>query len=344
MKAVVIYKHGEPEVLEMTELSTPQPGPGEVLVRVQACALNHLDLWVRRGIPSLKLSYPHILGSDVAGIIHEVGDGVSLEVGQKALISPGLSCGKCKECLSGRDNLCRYYGILGEHLNGGYAEFVKVPMQNILPYPEPLSFEEAACLPLVFLTGWQMVFRKAKVKAGEWVLVMAAGSGVSTAIIQLLKLSGTIVIAAAGSEDKLNRARELGADFTINYRQTDYLEEVKRITHRRGVDVVFDHTGAENWNKSLACLTWGGRFVTCGATSGYSVPLDLRHVYYRQLSILGSTMGSKGDLFHIVQLAMDRKIKPVLYRILPLKEAAEAHRILENREVIGKVVLKISDS
>jgi len=325
----------------MAELPTPQPAPGEVLVRVYACALNHLDLWVRKGIPTLKLSYPHILGSDVAGIIHEVGDGVSLEVGQKVLLSPGLSCGRCSACLSGRDNLCRHYGILGEHLNGGYAEFVKVPIQNILPYPEPLSFEEAACLPLVFLTAWQMVFSKAKVKAGEWALVMAAGSGVSTAILQLLKLSGVTVIAAAGSEDKVNRARELGADFTINYHQTDYLEEVKRITHRRGVDVVFDHTGAENWDKSLACLTWGGKLVTCGATSGHEAKVDLRRIFYRQLSILGSTMGSKGDLFPIIQLASERKIKPVLYKIFPLTEASEAHRILENREVIGKIVLKI---
>ncbi len=341
MKAVVIYEHGNRDVLKYEEIPTPKPSPKQVLVKIKACALNHLDIWVRRGIPGLKLKYPHILGADIAGEIAELGEGVDgLKTGEKVLISPGVSCGKCKMCLSGRDNLCKNYHILGEGINGGYAEYVVIPQENVLPFPEGMSFEEASAIPLVFLTAWHMIVKKANLQPQETVFITAAGSGVSTAAIQIAKAIGAYVIAGASSDEKLAKAKELGADEVINYSKEDIPKRIKEITGG-GVDLILDHTGVVNWDKKIASLKWGGRIVICGATSGFNAEIDLRHIFFKQLSIIGSTMGSKGDLFEVLELVKRGVLKPVVYKVLPLKEAKEGHRILEEKEVIGKVVLKV---
>ncbi|MFZ5444311.1 MAG: zinc-binding dehydrogenase [Myxococcota bacterium] len=340
MRAIAFRTHGGPEVLEQLELPTPQPGAKDVRVKVKAVALNHLDLWVRKGWPGLKLALPHVLGSDIAGVVDAVGAEVSdLAVGTEVLVNPGLSCGACEKCLSGDDVLCRRYQIVGEDVAGGYAEYVCVPRQNILPKPKRLSFEEAACLPLTFLTAWHMLFARAQLKAGETVLIHAAGSGVGSAAVQLAKLAGATVIATASTPVKLEKAKALGADHLINYAEQDFLDEVKKLTNRRLVDVVFEHVGASTWDKSIACLPKGGRLVTCGATSGAEVQLDLRTLFYKSISLLGSTMGSKSELFRILELVERGRLVPVLDRVLPLERAAEAHGLLADRKTFGNVVL-----
>ncbi len=340
MKAIFFRQHGDADVLEYGELPEPKLLSNSVLVRVKAVALNHLDIFVRKGWLGLSLEFPHVPGSDVAGVVERVGSEVSdLKVGEAVLVNPGLSCGHCERCLLGEDNLCRSHKLLGEHVRGGYAELVAVPRQNILPKPSNLSFEQAACVPLTFLTAWTMLVRKAQVKPGETVLVHAAGSGVGSAGIQIAKLLGATVITTASTQEKLNRGKELGADYLINYAQTDFLKEVKKITQRRMVDVVFEHVGTDTFEKSVASLPYGGRLVTCGATTGYEAKLDLRVLFYKQISLLGSTMGSKGDLFRILELVQQGRLRPVLDRVLPLQKAAEAQRQLESRAHFGNVVL-----
>ncbi len=341
MKAVVLRRHGGPDVLELTDLPVPEPGPGQVRVAVRAVGLNHLDLWVRRGGPAFHLEYPHRLGSDVAGIIDLVGPGVDdLASGTRVVVSPGLSCGVCRACLSGRDNLCPRYGILGETRSGGYCQFLVVPRQNIAPFPGELSFPEAATSLLTFLTAWQMVARKAQVRPGETVLVQGAGSGVGVAALQIAKLFGARVIATAGSDAKLERLRQLGADEVINYQTQDFVAEIKGFTDRRGVDVVIEHVGGETFASSIKATASGGRIVTCGATAGPKPAIDLRHVFFRQIAILGSTMGSKGDLLEVLGHVAAGRLRPVVDRVLPLSEAAEAHRLLESRQVFGKLALE----
>ncbi len=340
MKAMTLRSHGGPEVLTLEELPTPSTPPGHVRVRVGAVAMNHLDLWVRRGLPHLKLAYPFLLGADVAGTVDEVGEGVvDVRAGDEIVVNPGWSCGRCRECLSGRDNLCRHYQLMGEDRSGGYAELIVVPAQNVVGKPKSLSMAEAAALPTTFLTAWQMLTRKAPVSPGDDVLVMAAGSGVGVAAIQIAKLRGARVIATASSDDKLARARALGADETINHASQDLVAEVKRLTGKRGVDIVFEHVGAAVWEKVILATRRGGRIVTCGATSGFDARTDLRHVFFRQLEILGSTMGAKGDLFDILQLVGAGKLKPIVDRTMPLAEARAAHQLLESRAAFGKIVL-----
>jgi NADPH:quinone reductase-like Zn-dependent oxidoreductase len=346
MKAVVMEQHGGVEVLQLRDLKPPPLRPSQVRVRVRAVGLNHLDVWVRQGWPALKLTFPHLLGSDIAGTVEEVGSDVrhdpkvpALTVGTDVVLNPGLSCGHCRECLLGRDALCRSYAILGEHTTGGYAELIDVPPQNLCPKPPKLSFEEAACVPLTFLTSWAMLVDRAQLRAGETVLVHAAGSGVGVAAVQIGKLLGARVIATAGSDDKLRRARELGADETINYEKEDFAKAVKVLTDKKGVDVVFEHVGQKTWAGSMAALGPGGRLVTCGATTGFDVGLDLRFLFIKQLSILGSTMGSKGSMFDILRHVEAGRLRPVLDRVLPLENAARAHGLLESRAQFGKVVL-----
>jgi NADPH:quinone reductase-like Zn-dependent oxidoreductase len=342
MRAVVLREHGGPEVLQHESIERPEPGPGQVRVAVKAVSLNHLDIWVRRGGPAFHLEYPHRLGSDVAGVIDAFGPGVApaqLAVGDRVVVSPGLSCSRCQACLSGADNLCPEYRILGENTQGGYAEHVVVPVQNLAPYPDGLSYEEAASVLLPFLTAWQMLVRKAQVRPGEIVLVHGAGSGVGVAAIQICKLLGARVIATASSEDKLARARALGADHTIDYVKGDFTSEVRGLTLKRGVDVVFEHVGGETFTRSIKVTRNGGRIVTCGATSGFTPAIDLRHVFFRQIQILGSTMGSKGDLFEVLKHVTAGRLRPVIHTVMPLAEAAGAHRLLEARQAFGKVVL-----
>jgi NADPH:quinone reductase-like Zn-dependent oxidoreductase len=308
---------------------------------VRAVALNHLDLWVRAGLPSLKVAFPHLLGSDVAGVVEQLGVGVTgVREGDAVVVNPGLSCGRCRACLLGRDNLCRAYQIIGEHVSGGYAERLAIPAQNVIAKPANLTFPEAAAMPLVFLTAWHALIARAELRAGETVLVHAAGSGVGSAAIQVAKLVGASVIATAGSDAKCEKARVLGADHAINYEAEDFLAAVKKLTGRRGVEVVFEHVGKSTWEKSILALMNGGRLVTVGATTGYDPPTDLRHVFYRRLSILGSTMGSKGELFDLLRFAEQGRLRPVVDRILPLAQAREAHGLIAERAQFGKIVLE----
>ncbi len=340
MKAIVLHEHGGPEVLRYEDVPDPEPGPGEVIVRVKAVALNRLDLWVRKGLPHLRLKYPHILGADVAGVVETLGPGVDgVEAGAPVLVQPAVSCGRCRMCLSGADNLCRDYAILGENVMGGYAEKIAVRAANLLPYPEGMPFERAACIPLTFMTAWQMIVRKAEVRPGEWVLVHAAGSGVGSAAVQIAKLHGATVIATVGSAGKIAAAKDLGADHVIDYGATDFAGEVRTLTGKRGVDVVIEHVGPATIAGSLKSLAWGGRLVICGSTSGPTAEINLVEVFFRQLRILGSTMGGKADLFAVIDHVRAGRLRPVFDSALPLQRAREAHERLESRSQFGKVVL-----
>ncbi|WP_394826810.1 zinc-binding dehydrogenase [Pendulispora albinea] len=342
-EAMVIRQTGGPEVLTRETIEIPEPGPREVLVRIRAVALNHVDIWMRRGLPHVKYDFPHRLGADIAGEIEALGPGArGCTVGQKVLLAPAVSCGVCARCLSGEDNLCPQYRMFGETTQGGYARHIVVPDANILPYPGELPFTQAAALPLVYLTAWQMVVARAQVKPGDTVLVQAVGSGVSTAAIQIAKLHGARVIGTAGSDEKLARAKELGLDEGINYTTADFVAEVKKLTgSKKGVDAVIEHVGGDVFVKSILATRWGGCVVTCGATAGFAPTIDLRHIFFRQVRVLGSTMGSKGDLHRMIPLFSQGKLRPVVDRVLPLWSAAEAHRVLEERKAFGKVVLEV---
>ncbi len=345
MKAFRIHRHGGPEVLDLEEMPRPEPGPGEVRVAVRACALNRLDLWVRNGIPGHTFPLPLIPGSEVAGDVEALGDGVqNIRPGDPTLVAPGLSCGHCDRCLGGEDMLCPRYGILGEHRDGGYAEYLAVPARNILPLPRGLSYVEAAALPLVFMTAWHMLVARARLQPLEDVLIHAAGSGVSSAGIQIARLLGAPrIIATAGSAEKLEKARALGATHLIDYRQTDFAKEVREITGGKGVEVVFDHVGGEVFERSLRALAWAGRIVFCGATAGAEARINLRAAFYKSVSLLGSTMGSMAELRHLLRFIEAGKLRPVVDRALPLEEAGEAQQALERREQFGKIVLTVGD-
>ncbi len=342
MRAIVFERHGGPEVLTYVEAKEPTVGPNDVLVRVRACALNRLDLWVRGGLPNVAIPLPHIPGSDVAGEIAKTGSEVKgVRVGQKVVLAPGVACGRCAACLAGQDNRCRQFTNLGYMIDGGCAEFVRAPEVNCMPYPENLSWEEAAAVPLVFQTAWHMLVGRAELQPGEDVLILGAGSGVGSAAIQIAKFLGARVIATAGSEEKLEKARGLGADFTVNHKTEKIRDEVRRITGKRGVDIVFEHVGTETWEESLASLTASGRLVTCGATTGFDAKIDLRFLFSRQLSLLGSYMGTKSELLTVLKLVASERLKPIVDRVFPLAEAAKAHEYLESGAQFGKVVLQV---
>ena len=341
MKAIIFHEHGGPEVLRYTEVAEPRINATEVLVRVRAVALNHLDLWVRRGLAGITFPMPHIPGSDIAGEVAKVGELVTrVKVGQKMVLAPGVSCGQCPQCLGGADNRCRKYTNFGYMIDGGCAEYVRSPEVNCIPLPGDLTFEEAAAVPLVFLTAWHMLVSRAQLQAGEDVLVIGAGSGVGSAAIQIAKHMGARVIATAGSDAKLVKARELGADEVINHSKQNILDEVRRLTDRRGVDVVFEHVGVAVWDMCLHSLASNGRLVTCGATTGYEAQLDLRYLFSKHISLLGSYMGSKAELYAVLKLIGQRELRPVIDRVMPLAECARAHELLEKREQFGKIVLK----
>ena len=340
MRAVTFSQHGGPEVLKYTEAPDPQIQANEVLVEVRACALNHLDVWVRAGLPGIKIPLPHILGDDVAGVVRAAGELVTwTKPGDEVMVQPGVSCGHCVECLAGRDNMCDEYDMIGYRRDGGYAELLSVPGVNVIPKPKDLSWPEAAALPLVTLTAWHMLVTQARVQPGEDVLVHAAGSGVGSLGIQIAKLRGARVIASASSDEKLAKARELGADETVNYTRDDWPKEVKKLTNGRGVDVVFEHTGEATWPGSIVSLKKGGRLVTCGATSGFDARTDLRQVFYRHLTILGSMMGSKAELLAAMKFIESGQLHAVVDRTLPLAEARKAHELMEDRAQFGKLVL-----
>ena len=342
MKAVRFHQHGGPDVLRYEDAPDPTPGPGEVLVRVRACALNHLDLWARRGLPGRNTPMPHITGSDLAGEVVS-SNATEVAIGRRVMLQPGVSCGRCEACLSGKDNECASYEVLGYlHHDGGYAEYVKVPVQNLLSIPGEIDFVHAAAFPLTFLTAWHMLMTCARLKRGEDVLVLAAGSGVGQAAIQVAALHGARVFATAGSDDKLERARSLGAVEVIHHHRQDIAEEIKRLTNRRGVDVVIEHVGEATWAKSVRSLARGGRLVTCGATTGANGAINLNALFGKQLTIHGSYMGTKGELIRAARCFLAGQLKPVIDRTFPLHEAADAHRRMEESEQFGKIVLEVS--
>ena len=340
MKAVLVPRHGDESVLTIADLPAPRPGPGEVLLQVKAAGVNHLDTWVRRGLPGITLPLPMIPGSDAAGLVAEIGAGVTgIKTGDRVFVSPGYSCERCVECYSGREPLCRDYGLFGEHRNGTQAELVALKASQVMPLPERLSFEEGAAFPLVFLTAWHMLVGRAGVKPGDDVLVHAGGGGVGSAAIQIARLCGARVLATVGSDKKAESVRALGAEIVINHRVEDVLAQVKRATGKRGVDVVIDSVGQETWEGSIQSLAKGGRLVTCGATTGYHGSTDLRFVFFKGLSILGSTMGSRGELLRVARLVGEGRLRPVVDRVLPLEQVADAHRAVAGRDLFGKIIL-----
>jgi NADPH:quinone reductase-like Zn-dependent oxidoreductase len=340
MKAARIHQHGGPEALVYEDAPEPAIKANQVLVRVRACALNHLDLFVRAGIPGMKFSMPHILGSDIAGEIVAVGDLCErVKPGWRVLLSPGMSCRQCEYCLAGNDNLCRRFTMFGYGMDGGDVELLAAPEYSAIQIPDSLSFEEAAAAPLVFLTAWHMLMTRAKLQPGEDVLVLAASSGVGTCAIQLAKMFQCRVIATAGGEAKLAKALALGADHVIDHYQQDISAEVKKLTGKRGVDVVVEHVGAATWTKSVESLAPAGRLVTCGATTGFDARLDLRYLFSKQYSLLGSFMGTMGELHQVLKFVFRGQLKPIVDRVYPLAEIREAHERLERKEQFGKVVV-----
>lgn len=343
MKAVVIPRYGGPEVLEFVEdQPEPVPGPDEVVLHVHAASVNHLDLAVRKGIPTLKLTLPHIPGADVAGEVARLGSDVTgFEPGDRVVANPGLSCGRCEFCVAGEPVLCADYRMLGEHVPGTYAEYVVVPARNLLPIPVDMDWVPAAAAPLVFMTAWRLLVTRARIRPGEDVLVLGAGSGVSTAAIQIAKLAGCTVYTTSSSDAKLKRAKELGADVVINYTEMPWSKAIWELTGKRGVDVVLDHVGEATFKDSLRSLRKGGRLVVPGATTGPLPQIDLRYLFWRQLSVLGSTMANPREFEDVMKLVFMGRLKPVVDRVFPLREAREAHAYLEKAEQFGKVVLSV---
>lgn len=340
MKAVRFHEHGGPEVLRYEEAPEPLIREDEVLIQVKACALNHLDLWLREGVRGWTLNFPHILGSDISGVVVRAGSLAGrFKSGDRVLLCPGISCGHCEACFKGLDSACRDYTMFGLKVDGGYAEFVKSPEANVLPLPGDLSFDEAAAVPLVFLTAWHMLVTRAALKPGEDVLIIGAGSGAGSAAIQVAKLLGARVIAVAGTDAKLEKARALGADETINHTRQSIRDEVRRLTGRRGVDVVFDHVGAAVWEDCFESLATYGRFVTCGVTSGGEVKLNLQALFGRQRALYGSFMGGKGELVEALRHVAAGRLKAVIDSVFPLREAAAAQKKMESRDFFGKILL-----
>ena len=338
MKAVRIHQFGGPEVLNYEDIPDPQPRKDQVLVRVKACSLNHLDIWVRKGLPGVKL--PHILGSDIAGEVAEVGEYVSgFTRGQRVLVAPMHYCGHCIECSAGIQNQCPEFTVLGNAVDGGNCELIAVPASNVIPIPDSLDFNQAASVPLVFVTAWHMLFGLAGIRPGQTVLVLGASSGVGIAAIQIAKMFHCRVITTAGNDSKLEKARALGADYGIDHYKQKISEEVRKITGKEGVDIVVEHVGASTWDESMRSLKTGGTLVTCGATTGATVGIDLRHLFARQLRLLGSYMGTMGELHEVLSHVFAGRLKPIVDRAFPLAEIREAHAYLEKSQMFGKVIL-----
>jgi NADPH:quinone reductase-like Zn-dependent oxidoreductase len=338
MKAVRLHEFGGPEVLRYEDVADPQPRKDQVLIRIKACALNHLDIWVRKGLPGVNL--PHILGSDIAGEIVEVGEYVTgFKAGQRVLLAPMHFCNRCAKCVAGLQNQCREFTVLGNGVDGGDCELIAVPAVNVIPIPDSLDFNQAASVPLVFLTAWHMLVGRAGIRLGQTVLVLGAGSGVGIAAIQIAKLFHARVITTAGDEKKLEKARSLGADHGIDHYKQKISQEVRRITDKEGVDIVVEHVGAATWDESIKSLKPGGTIVTCGATTGPSAAFDLRFVYSRQLNFLGSYMGTMGELYDVLGHVFAGRVRPVVDRTFSLRDIRAAHEHMEKSQMFGKIVL-----
>ena len=342
MNAIIFHHHGGIDQLVQEDIPLPTLGEREILVKVKACALNHLDIWIRQGIPAYNVPLPHVSGSDVAGVIHQVGtDVTTVSVGDAVILSPGLSCWRCDWCLSGRDNLCPHFRVLGAQVDGGYAEYVKAPAVNAIPLPPTFSFEEAAAFPLVSVTAWHMLFSLANLQPGETILVMGAGSGVGSIAIQMASMIGARVLTTVGAKEKFAKAEALGADVVIDHSREDVLKRVHDVTKTQGAHVVIEHIGEQVWDVCLRALAHGGRLVTCGATTGGTVKVDLRHLFSRQLTIKGSYMGTRAELRQAIHLLSQGQLKPVVDKVFPLTEARNAQEYLLSRKAFGKVVLRV---
>ena len=343
MKALCFYEHGDLDVLQYTDVPDPAPGPGEVLIEVRACALNHLDVWVRRGWPGLRLAMPHIGGCDVAGVIAGLGEGVSgWEVGERVVVDPGIVTGEDEFTRRGEHSLSqgRHYLILGEDLPGGAAEYAVAPGDNLLRMPDDWDYPQAAAPLLVSLTAWRMLFKRAGLCAGESVLIVGAGGGVNSVALQLAKWAGASVYALTSSEEKMARATALGADVVLNYREDpDWHKTIGKMTGRRGVDVVVDNVGQATLNKSIRALARGGRLVIVGNTSGPKTEIDIRFIFGKQISLIGSTMGSPQDFCDVMRLVWSGAITAPVDQVLPLSEGKQGHASLESGAKFGKVVL-----
>ena len=345
MKAVRIYEHGGKDKLRYEDVEDPElASPQEAIVELKAAALNHIDLWTRKGLTGIEIPMPHILGADGAGIVAEVGEEVSnVKKGDAVCLFPACGCGRCEFCATNQEYLCVHLRVLGERMEGTYAEYVKVPGRNCFPIPPGLSFEEAAAFPLVFLTVWRMIVTNAELKPGEHVLILGIGGGIATSALLLAKQIGAHVIVTSSSDEKLELAKNWGADHGINYLRSDFAREVRALTGKRGVDVVVDCVGGESWVKSLAALAKGGRLVTCGATAGANPQSDIRRIFWNHLKIFGSTLGSREEFRHILNFLSTSKIRPIIDQVFPLKEAASAQRRLEEGKQFGKIVLQIAE-
>lgn len=343
MRAAYFSKHGAVGEIQFGELPRPQAGPGEVLLHVKACALNHADLWTLRGIPGVKLQMPHVPGCDVAGTVGAVGQGVtSVKAGDRVVLNPSLWCGECEHCKAGEESMCRSYRLFGEHTRGGLAEFTVVPARNLIPVPLGFPFESAAAAPVVFLTAWRALATKGALKPGMAVLIVGAGGGLATAAIQVAKHLGARVIALTSTPEKEKRVRELGADEAINYRaKPDWDKDVWQLTGKRGVDVVLDSVGRATLAKSVRACARGGKVVVPGGTTGYDATIDLAGIFWRQVSILGTTMANAREAKQVMDLVFQKKLKPVIDRVLPLSQARQAFEILERGEQFGKIVLTV---
>ncbi len=340
MKALCFFEHGDLEVMQYTDVPDPAPGPGEVLVQVKACALNHLDIWVRRGWPGLKLAMPHWGSADVAGVVAGLGEGVTgWQLGQRVVVDPGLSHTEDEFTRRGEDSLSPGYRILGEQVRGGAAEYVVVPARNLLAMPENLDYPAAAAPLLVGLTAWRMLIHRAGLRAGESVLVLGAGGGVNSMAIQIARLAGATVYAVTSSAQKVARALELGADVVLDRSQVDWGREIYRLTGKRGVDVVVDNVGSATLNVSMRAVARGGRIVIVGNTSGPYAEIDIRFIFAKQISLIGSTMGSHQDFLDVTALLWAGKLEPVIDRVMPLSQGREAFAIMERGEQFGKIVL-----
>jgi NADPH:quinone reductase-like Zn-dependent oxidoreductase len=344
MKAIAITGQGGMEKVQYVEVERPTVGPREVLIETRAAALNHLDLFVRNNLDSLKLTPPHVAGADGAGVVAEMGGEVSqVKVGDRVLINPALNCGVCEFCQAGEQSLCARFGIMGESRPGTFAEYFKVPHDNVHSVPEGFSWEEAAALPLVFVTAWRMLISKAAIKPGEDILILGIGGGVATAVLQIVKAIGLRAFVTSSSDDKLQQAKKLGADAVINYKTQDFAREIRSLTNRRGVDVVVDSVGGDSYSQSLASLVKGGRLVTCGATAGPRPQTDLQRIFWNQLSVFGSTMGNRREFAEMLSFVRKRGVKPVIDQVFPLADGANAFARMEEGKQFGKIVLRVGD-
>jgi NADPH:quinone reductase-like Zn-dependent oxidoreductase len=340
MKALYFEQHGELDVVKYGDVPDPEFGPGEVLIRVRACALNFLDIWVRRGWPGLNLEMPHWCGADVAGEIAEIGPNVSgWQVGQRVVVDPGINLTKDEFTRRGEDSVSTGYHILGEHMRGGAAEYLKVPVDNLAAIPDESDFAEAAAPILVTLTAWRMLMHRAALRAGESVLVVGAGGGVNSMAIQVAKLAGATVYVVAANPEKSDRARQLGADIVLDRSQVDWGKEIYKLTAKRGVDVVVDNVGKATLTTSMQAVARGGRIVIVGNTSGPQAEIDIRFIFGKQISLIGSTMGSHQDFHDVLKLLRSGKLKPVIHRVMPMSEGREAYQMMESGRQFGKIVL-----